>query len=116
MGVLRQGGERYPGGRLVTQAEFLARLRQGLRGLPPATVNDIAADYETHFADGMAAGRSEPEVASALGDPARLARELRAEIGLQRWETVRSPSAAATAIFAVLGLGALDILILLPVL
>jgi len=100
----------------MTRQAFIARLRAGLRGLPPQTVAEIVADYQTHFADGEAAGRTEAEVVEALGDPGRLARELRAEVGLKRWEAERSPSGAAAAIFAVLGLGALDLFILLPVL
>jgi uncharacterized membrane protein len=100
----------------MTRQAFMARLREGLRGLPAQTQADIAADYEAHFTEGAAAGRSEAEVAAALGDPGRLARELRAEAGLKRWEAERNPSAAASAVFAVLGLGALDILILLPIL
>jgi uncharacterized membrane protein len=95
---------------------FLERLRAGLRGLPAGTIDEIAADYEAHFADGHAAGRGENEVAAALGDPDRLARELRAEAGLKRWEAERNPSAAANAVFAILGLGAIDVLILLPIL
>ena len=100
----------------MTRQAFMARLRDGLRGLPPSVQADIVADYETHFNDGAAAGRSEADVAAALGDPGRLARELSAEFGLRRWESERSASAGASAIFAVLGLGALDILILLPIL
>ena len=100
----------------MTRQAFMARLCEGLRGLPAQTQADIAADYEAHFTEGAAAGRGEADVAAALGDPARLARELRAEAGLKRWEEERNPSAAAAAIFALLGLGALDILILLPIL
>lgn len=100
----------------MTRQAFMARLRDGLRGLPPQTVADIITDYETHFADGVAAGRSEAEVAAALGNPDRLAREIRAESSLNRWRDERSPSSAASAVFAVLGLGAIDILILLPIL
>lgn len=100
----------------MTRQAFLARLREGLRGLPPQAVADIVSDYETHFADGEAAGRTEAEVAAALGSPERLARELRAETSLNRWREERSPSSAAAAVFAVLGLGAIDILVLLPVL
>lgn len=100
----------------MTRRDFIARLRAGLAGLPPSAIADVAADYETHFADAEAAGRGEAEVAAALGDPDRLARELRAEAGLKRWEAERNPSAAANAVFAVLGLGAIDILILLPIL
>lgn len=83
--------------------------------MPTAAAADIASDYETHFEDGLAAGRSEAEVAAALGDPDRLARELRAEAGAQRWHQEKNPSAAAGAVFAVLGLGAIDLLILLPI-
>jgi len=100
----------------VTRQAFMARLREGLRDLPPQTQADILADYEAHFAEGAAAGRSEIDVAAGLGDPDRLARELRAEAGLKRWEAQRSPSNAAAAVFALLGLGAVDILILLPIL
>jgi len=100
----------------MTRAAFLARLREGLRGLPPQTINEAVVDYDTHFADGVSEGRSEEDIARSLGDPGRLARELRAEIGLKRWEEQKTPSGAASAIFAVLGLGALDILILLPIL
>jgi uncharacterized membrane protein len=55
-------------------------------------------------------------VAEALGDPRRLARELRAEAGLKAWQEEKTPTSAAAAVFAVLGLGAIDILILLPIL
>lgn len=100
----------------MNRAEFLSRLRKGLVGLPVSTAEEIAADYEAHFDDGVAAGRTEAEVAAALGDPDRLARELKAEAGIKRWRQEQNPSSAAAAVFAVLGLGAVDILILLPIL
>ncbi|HEX3700318.1 MAG TPA: DUF1700 domain-containing protein [Phenylobacterium sp.] len=100
----------------MTRQAFMARLREGLRGLPVQTQAEIVADYERHFAEGAAAGRPEADVAAALGDPDRLARELRAEAGLKRWEEERNASSAGAAIFAVLGLGAIDIIILLPIL
>ena len=99
----------------MTRAEFMGRLRRGLVGMPTAAAAEIASDYEMHFEDGAAAGRTEAEVAAALGDPDRLARELRAEAGAQRWHQEKNPSAAAGAVFAVLGLGAIDLLILLPI-
>ena len=100
----------------MTRTEFLDRLRKGLAGLPPATIADFVADYEAHFSDAAEAGRSEAEVAAALGNPDRLARELRAEAGVKSWETAQTPSSAVSAIIAILGLGALDIFVLLPIL
>lgn len=95
---------------------FLSRLRAGLKGLPPSTVNDIIGDYTAHFAEAAAHGRSEAEVAAKLGDPGRIARELRAEAGLKRWEQEHSAAAALGAIVAVLGLATIDLFILLPLL
>ena len=100
----------------MPRAEFMPRLRRGLAGLPVTTIADIVADHEAHFADAMAAGRSEAEVAAALGDPDRLARELRAEAGLKQWEERKNPSNAMAAVIALLGLGAIDVIILLPLL
>jgi uncharacterized membrane protein len=100
----------------MTRDAFLARLREGLSGLSPSAIEDVVSDYAAHFADGEAAGRSDEAIAEALGDPARLAREIKAEAGLKRWEERPNASAAAGAVFAVLGLGALDLLIILPVL
>ncbi|MBB2204279.1 DUF1700 domain-containing protein [Gluconacetobacter takamatsuzukensis] len=95
---------------------FLRRLRSGLWGLPRPAIDDIIADYEGHFDAGRAAGRSDADVATALGDPARLARELRAEAGLRRWEDERSLASALGVIVGVIGLAALDLFVILPVL
>ncbi|MDE2303636.1 MAG: DUF1700 domain-containing protein [Sphingomonadales bacterium] len=100
----------------MTRDQFLNRLERGLSGMPQSAVEDILADYRAHFAAAEAEGRSADEVAMALGDPARLARELRLEAGVRQWQEVRSPSAALGAVIGVLGLGALDILVLAPIL
>jgi uncharacterized membrane protein len=100
----------------MTRAEFIAQLRRALAGMAPKEIDDIVADYSAHFDEGAAAGRSEQEVAGALGDPQRLARELRAEAGLRRWETQRTPAALIGAVVGLGGMLALDIFILLPLL
>ena len=57
----------------MTRDQFIARLRSGLAGMSPEAIDDIVSDYETHFAEGIASGRTEDQVADALGDPDRLA-------------------------------------------
>lgn len=98
----------------MNRVTFMNELRAGLSGLHAGDVNDILADYESHFADGAAAGRSEDEVAQALGDPQRLAREMRAEAGFRRWESNRSAGNFLGVIFALIGLATLDLIFLLP--
>jgi uncharacterized membrane protein len=84
---------------------FLATLRAGLRGAPPAVVDDIVADYASHFDVGVSKGRSEKDIAAALGDPLALADELRVEIRIESWEKKRSPAAAAKLVAGIIGLG-----------
>jgi uncharacterized membrane protein len=91
-------------------------LRDGLAGLPVHEIDDILADYAAYFEEAHASGRSEQDVATALGDPRRLARELRAETGLRRWENHHSLGNSAAALLALGGLAAVDILFLLPLL
>ena len=91
MGRLCRGSRQNPGRQDMTRALFLAELRAGLSGMPANERNDIMADYEAYFVEGAAAGRSDADMEAALGDPARLAKELRAEAGLKSWEENRNP-------------------------
>jgi uncharacterized membrane protein len=100
----------------MNKADFLRRLSDGLTGLPAGDVEEILDDYSAYFDEGAADGRSEDDVASALGDPSRLARELRAETGLRRWEGDHSLRNSASALLALGGLAAVDIVLLLPLL
>jgi uncharacterized membrane protein len=100
----------------MNRITFLCILDDGLAGLPAREIDDILADYTAYFDEAHASGRSEEEVAAALGDPRRLARELRAETGLRRWENHRSLGNSATVLLALGGLAAVDILFLLPLL
>jgi uncharacterized membrane protein len=100
----------------MTRAEFLDTLRRRLAGLPQAEIDELVGDYATHFADGVAAGRSEAEIAEALGDPMRLARELRAEAGFRRWEEAPTPGNFFAALIGFLALIAVDFMFLLPLL
>ena len=100
----------------MSRAQFIAGLRQGLRGLSPAEIDDIVYDYDSHFTDAVSSGRSETEIAASLGDPARLADELRTETRLQLWETSRNPRTFVRAGAALMsGCKAFNILVLLPV-
>ena len=100
----------------MNQAAFLRILHDGLAGLPKQEIDEILNDYSDYFDEALASGRSEEEVAAALGDPRRLARELRAETGLRRWENHHSLRNSANALLALGGLAAVDILVLLPLL
>ncbi|HEX4272788.1 MAG TPA: DUF1700 domain-containing protein [Rhizomicrobium sp.] len=98
----------------MTRGEFLSNLRAGLSGQRQQDIDEIMADYENHFIDGREAGRSEEEIAAALGDPSRLARELKVEAGFKRWQNEKSAGNLGGIILALLGLATIDFMLLLP--
>lgn len=100
----------------MTKDDFLSALRRLLAGFPADEIEEIVGDYAAHFAESATDGRDEAEVAAALGDPARIVRELRAEVGLRRLEAHWSFSNMLAALVALTRLVFVDILILLPLL
>ena len=53
----------------MNRAMFLSELRMGLSGLPQSEIEETIADYEAHFSEGLAAGRSEAAIANAWAIP-----------------------------------------------
>ena len=53
----------------MTREEFMDLLRYYFRNINQNQVNEILADYESHFEEGKAAGLSEEEIARELGSP-----------------------------------------------
>jgi uncharacterized membrane protein len=99
----------------MNRIEFLRALHDELNGrLAERDIDEILSDYIAYFEEAHAEGRSEQEVAAALGDPRRLARELRAETRLRQWESHHSLRNSATALLALGGLAAVDLFLLLP--
>jgi uncharacterized membrane protein len=99
----------------MNRIEFLRTLHDELDGrLADQDIEEILADYMAYFDEAQAEGRSEQDVATALGDPRRLARELHAETRLRQWESNHSLRNSATALLALGGLAAVDLFLLLP--
>lgn len=56
---------------------FMNELAKYLYDLPEWERNDILLDYEEHFSIGFESGRSEEEIANALGNPKVLAKQIK---------------------------------------
>ncbi len=61
----------------MNKQAFISTLRSSLPQLSPEELDDITNDFEEHFADAMAAGKSEQEICEELGDPREIARQYR---------------------------------------
>ncbi|SMG00149.1 DUF1700 domain-containing protein [Burkholderia singularis] len=98
----------------MKQDAFIQQLRHELRSLPKEAVDEIVADYREYIGDAIAAGRNEEDVIAALGDPARLARELKAQANYRRWEKRRSFGNLMRVVGSIAGLGLLHLVLLVP--
>ncbi|WP_162878161.1 DUF1700 domain-containing protein [Trinickia diaoshuihuensis] len=98
----------------MKQDAFIQRLRQGLGNLPRQEVEEIVADYREYIGDAIAAGRKEEDVISALGDPDKLAREIKAQATYRQWQARRSFGNLARVVASIAGLGLLNLILLVP--
>lgn len=100
----------------MNRETFLHTLSQALSSLRAAERDEILQDYASYFADAQADGQSETDVATKLGDPVKLARELIAQRRLGAWEARRSPKNLWALCAATAALGVLNLALAVPVL
>jgi hypothetical protein len=98
----------------MKQEHFMQALRRGLANLPKPEVDEIVADYREYISDAVAAGRNEEEVIAALGDPSKLARELKAQASYRQWESHRSFGNLMRVMIAIAGLGVMNFFLFFP--
>ena len=74
----------------MNKQAYLSALKRALSGLPADLTADIVRDYDQHFNDAMASGRSDAQTASALGDPRKVGLEFKAMTRLDAFQHKRS--------------------------
>lgn len=97
----------------MNKKEFLGRLSELIKDIPEEEKKDILFDYEEHFRIGLEKGRKEEEIAASLGDPKIIAKQSRASCILKEAEKTTSASNIMRAIFAAVGLGFFNLVIVL---
>ena len=63
----------------MNRLDFLHQLYLSLEGIPEQDRRNLLRDFEAHFQLAQQEGRSEEETAAALGDPARVAEQLKTQ-------------------------------------
>lgn len=97
----------------MNKSEFIAALDQAIGKIPEQAKKEILYDYEEHFSVGLELGKTEEEIANALGDPKQIARQFRAECALREAEGSSSPGNIFRAVFAAVGLGFFNLIFVL---
>lgn len=93
--------------------DFLKQLERSLTGLSENDKLDILADYREHYEIGKINGRTEEEISHALGDPRSIGKEYSVLTLVKRAEEKPSAEGIGRAIFATLGLGIFNLVIVL---
>lgn len=97
----------------MTKESFMQQLKNALKRIPEEERTDILQDYEEHFAFGLEEGKTEEEIASALGSPSQIAKELQANYHLEKVTTNATTGNIFRALWAVIGLGFFNLVIVL---
>lgn len=97
----------------MNKEQFLKQLEGSLKSLSIEERKDILQDYEEYFAIGLESEKSEEEIAASLGNPKQIAKELLASYHLDVVEQTTSASNILRAVWAVIGLGFFNVLIVL---
>ncbi|KHD86797.1 HAAS signaling domain-containing protein [Heyndrickxia ginsengihumi] len=93
--------------------QFLKQLKSSLRKLSTEEREDILHDYEEHFTIGLSEGKTEEEIANSLGSPQQIAKEMLALYHMEKVETTVTPGNILRAVWAVIGLGFFNLVIVL---
>jgi uncharacterized membrane protein len=97
----------------MTREIFLSEMKRALGRLPEGEKKDILADFEEHFRIGTGSGRSEEQVAEALGNPRIIGKSFLIDSLLEEGREGRRAGPVLRALLASLGLGLLNIVVVL---
>ncbi|SER56653.1 Uncharacterized membrane protein [Gracilibacillus ureilyticus] len=97
----------------MTRDKFINKLDRALISVPYEERKDIIQDFEEHFAMGENEGKSEEEIAESLGAPNQIAKEVLASYYLGKVEKSSSTGNVMRAVWAVIGLGFFNLVIVL---
>lgn len=97
----------------MTKDKWIEKLKRGLQGLSKDEINDIVADYNEYFYSAEEKGRTEEEVCESLGDPSKLAKQLKADCRIKTAQENMSIKNMLKAIFAILTLSVFNLVIMI---
>ena len=97
----------------MNKKDYIKKLSSYLVGIAEEDRKDVISDFEEHFKEGLAEGRTEEDISGSLGDPRSLANQLKASILVNRAEKTTSAANITRAVFATLGLGFFNLIFIL---
>ncbi|KHF40573.1 DUF1700 domain-containing protein [Halalkalibacter okhensis] len=97
----------------MNKQQFLMELDRALQKMSLDERQDILNDFEEHFAVGLEEGKTEGEITCSLGSPQQIAKDMLASYHLEKAETTVTTGNIIRAVWAVIGLGFFNLVIVL---
>lgn len=97
----------------MTKYQFLKELESKLSVLSQAEREEVLSDYEEHFLDAVASGKTEAEVSQTLGNPSSIAKELTAGYHVEKANESGDATSVIRAVLAVGSLGFFNLVVVL---
>lgn len=97
----------------MNQRQFLFTLEKHLRRLPKVEIEEIIGDYKEYFLIGIEEGKTENDIAAALGSPKQLANELNAVYAINQFEERKSIKNIFLALFSIMGLSVMNCIMII---
>src|SRR6476469_11072138 len=98
----------------MDKIEYLDALKRAMTGLAPEAQAKTLPFYEQRFVDGVAAGRTEAEIAAEQDAPTKIAMTLRANSHMAAFAQKRHPANFVRMVFAAIGLAIFNLFMVVP--
>lgn len=98
----------------MNKEKFIDKLSRYLDGLPKDEIDDIIMDIEEYFEVGRERGRKEEELSISLGDPKKLAKQIKAQSYIDKADASKNAKDITKAVFTSIGLSFFNIIFVLP--
>lgn len=97
----------------MNKKQFLDQLNSLLKGISLEERKEILKDYEDHFTFGIGAGESEETIATSLGTPRQISKEILTMYHLDKAEDSSTLGNVMRAVWAAFGLGFFNLVVVL---
>jgi uncharacterized membrane protein len=98
---------------MMKKVEFMKTMEQYLSKLEEKDREEVLYDYEEHFQNGLADGKTEADIIRALGDPQMIAKQYIASESIKKAQNHNSFGNIANAVLATIGLGFFNLIVVL---
>lgn len=98
----------------MNKEQYIRQLNNRLKGIPACDRDEVINDVKDYFKEGIRNGRSEEEIARALGNPYIFATTIKMEYSTKPNTSMSGMKNSINVLFLILGLGFVNIM-LLPV-